>query len=359
MLVDTAQRLFSDLCTADVHARSEAGEWIPALWSALEGVGLVDAARSSHRGGAGADLGDVLAVIREAGAASLPAPLAETMIAELLLAAAGLPSRPGALAIGPVVASDELSLKRRGRAWTLSGVLHRVPWGRWARSLVVIARAGKGWGTAIVDAPKVDRHGRNFAHEPRDDFRFDGVRIDTELVALADHRPDSLRLYGALFRLAAMTGALDRLLAMTVEYAVQRVQFGRPIAKFQAVQQQIAVLASQVGAASAATDATIEALQHGSAHFEIAAAKLRVGEAAGIAVAIAHQVHGAMGFTREHALHRSTRRLWSWRDEFGSENEWAEWLGEVVAALGSKELWPFLTSEPKSLPVTPAQDVRE
>ena len=77
----------------------------------------------------------------------------------------------------------------------------------------------------------------------------------------------------------------------------------------------------------------------------MAAAKARVGEAAGIAAAIAHQVHAAIGFTHEHALHRSTRRLWSWREEFGSESEWAEWVGECVAGLGGSEaLWPFITA---------------
>ena len=58
---------------------------------------------------------------------------------------------------------------------------------------------------------------------------------------------------------------------------------------------------------------------------------MRVGEAAGTGAAIAHQVHGAMGFTYEHTLHHATRRLWAWREEFGNETYWAMRLGRMVA----------------------------
>jgi acyl-CoA dehydrogenase len=77
---------------------------------------------------------------------------------------------------------------------------------------------------------------------------------------------------------------------------------------------------------------------------EVAAAKIRVGEAAGEGAAIAHQVLGAIGFTREHVLHRYTRRLWAWRDDFGSESQWAVKLGQLVAARGADALWPMLSA---------------
>jgi acyl-CoA dehydrogenase len=350
MLVETSRRVFATVCTSDAYERAEAQTWQPQLWAALEDAGLTDAARSADREGSGIELADALAAVRQAGAACVPAPLAETMLAELALAAAGLPPRPGVLTVGPVLAQDSLVLERKGAGWTLSGTAHRIPWGRHARAIVLLARDGDGWATVVVDTAVPSKSGVNFAHEPRDDYRFDAQPVPGDSVARGGYSPADLRLKGALFRVAAMAGALERILAMTVSYALERVQFGRPIAKFQAIQQQIAVMATQVGAASAAAEAMLEALRHGPAHFEIAAAKLRVGEAAGIAAGIAHQVHGAMGFTYEHALHRSTRRLWSWRDEFGSENEWADWLGALVAGMGAKGLWPFLTSDPKVVP---------
>ena len=137
-----------------------------------------------------------------------------------------------------------------------------------------------------------------------------------------------------------MTGALETILSLTVRYAQERVQVGRPIGEFQAIQQQISVLASHVAAAVAAAQGAIDRAARSDADFEIAAAKTRIGEAAGISAVIAHQVHGAMGFTHEHSLQLSTRRLWAWRDEFGSEAEWAEWIGRAVARVGGSGLWP-------------------
>jgi len=128
-----------------------------------------------------------------------------------------------------------------------------------------------------------------------------------------------------------------------VRYASERVQFGRPIGRFQAVQQNLAVLAGQAAAATAAAEAAIEATAQGFASHAIAAAKIRAGEAASLGAAIAHQVHGAIGFTQEYPLNRLTRRLWSWRDEFGNETHWARVLGGAVAAAGAERLWTGIT----------------
>jgi acyl-CoA dehydrogenase len=113
------------------------------------------------------------------------------------------------------------------------------------------------------------------------------------------------------------------------------------------VQQQIAALASQVAAGSAVAQAAAEANAAGLARFEIAAAKARIGEAVAVVAGVAHQVHAAMGFTHEHALHRSTRRLWAWRDEFGTETEWQAWVGTVAAQLGGEALWPYIVAARK------------
>jgi acyl-CoA dehydrogenase len=163
-------------------------------------------------------------------------------------------------------------------------------------------------------------------------------------------RPNSADVFDKLFRLGALcrsfqiAGALETVLRMCVEHANVRVQFGKPIAQFQAVRQQIAVLAGQAAAASRAADLALEAVMRGGGENEIAAAKSRAGEAAGIAASIAHQVHGAMGITYEHALHQYTRRLWAWRDDFGNERYWQRKLGASIAARGADNLWPFLTA---------------
>ena len=86
------------------------------------------------------------------------------------------------------------------------------------------------------------------------------------------------------------------------------------------------------------------AVRNGDIEFAAASAKLRVGEAAGKVCDIVHQVHGAIGFTHEHRLHHFTRRLWSWRDEFGVESQWALDLGRLMIAEGADGLWPFLAA---------------
>jgi len=106
------------------------------------------------------------------------------------------------------------------------------------------------------------------------------------------------------------------------------------------------VMAGQVAAAGAAADTGVEALSiddPAKQEFLVAIAKTRVGDAATLASEIAHQVHGAIGFTKEYSLQLSTRRLWSWRDEFGGESEWAAKVGAYVCAAGADALWPTLT----------------
>jgi alkylation response protein AidB-like acyl-CoA dehydrogenase len=136
---------------------------------------------------------------------------------------------------------------------------------------------------------------------------------------------------------------LERVLALTVAYAGERSQFGKPIGRFQAVQQSLAEMAGHVAAGAAAAGGAAEAFA-GADLLPIAAAKVRTGEAAGRAAAIAHQVHGAIGFTQEHILHRFTGRLWSWRDEFGDEAEWSLALGTQAVEAGPDGLWPLVTA---------------
>jgi len=128
-----------------------------------------------------------------------------------------------------------------------------------------------------------------------------------------------------------------------VRYATERKQFGRPIGNFQAIQHNLAILAGHVAAAGSAAEWAFRAADRGEPAFEVAVAKVRAGEAAGIGAGIAHQAHGAIGFTYEHSLHHATRRLWAWREEFGNETHWATQLGHMVAARGADALWPFIT----------------
>jgi len=148
----------------------------------------------------------------------------------------------------------------------------------------------------------------------------------------------------AAARAAQIAGALESALDLSVRYTRERKQFGRPLAAFQAIQQQLAVLAEETCAASMAAAAAFKALDRGDAAFECACAKLRANQAAAAGASIAHQVHGAMGFTQEYALQKFTRRLWLWRGEFGNDRHWADAVGAHIAARGPDNFWSDLVA---------------
>jgi alkylation response protein AidB-like acyl-CoA dehydrogenase len=349
LLVESANRVCADHCTRAAMEAAESGAWPATLWRTVESTGLAAAAAAEARGGAGADVDDLCALARVAGSWAIPVPLVETWLAEQMLAAAGMQPIEGPLTVGPVLRRDRVRLKRQGGAWLLSGEMKRVPWARAAAALVIVADSDEGSRTVALRDPPSIVEAFNYAREARDSVRLDGCRVADESVGSADRGMGRAELFfrGALFRAQQMAGAMERILEQTVAYAEERVQFGRPIGKFQAVQQQIAALASQVAASTAAAQAAAEANVQGLARFEIAAAKARIGEAVALVAGVGHQVHAAIGFTHEHSLHRSTRRLWSWRDEFGSESDWQAWVGRVAAQVGGESLWSYVVAARK------------
>ena len=283
-------------------------------------------------------MAEAVTILRAAGHHAAPIPLAETMLARWLCAACEIEAPAGALTVGPVEPGDRLDMAEAA----LSGHADHIPWGRDAAAIVLIV------GNTLLVVPQGAANftsGKNLAGEPRD--HLGAVGSGGRSAPLPDEVDVRLvQRFGALFRAAQMTGAMEAALALSTRYANDRVQFGRPIAKFQAIQQQLALLAEHAAAASVAVEsaALAVAAAHPSSALAVAAAKIRAGEAAGKVAEIAHQVHGAIGFTHEHSLHRLTRRLWSWRDEFGTESHWSRELGRAVMAAGADALWPTITA---------------
>lgn len=309
LLTDTAERIFADHCDKAVLDAAERGEFPEKLWSVLVENGLHEMALMDS----GIPLADVFAVIKVAGRHALPLPLAESLLANRWRG-----SSDGFASVG-----------RSGGVGAME-----VPWGRRADCVLAAdANLAHVLGVSGV-AP-----GANLAGEPRDDV--EGEREST--LALDE---DPLLLL-ALSRTLLMAGALERVLELSLAYATEREQFGRPISKFQAIQHNLAIMAAETAAAIRAADAAAAALDGADAErlpLEIAAGKARVGEACGVVAELAHQVHGAMGYTHEHQLHHFTRRLWAWRDEFGAETHWQRRLGSALAARGADALWDFLAT---------------
>jgi acyl-CoA dehydrogenase len=338
MLRETADRLFHTHCDTATQRSADQGAFPAALWSVLEEAGLHRALVPEEAGGFGVTVPDALSLLKVAGAHAVPLPLAETMLASWLLAGARLEIPDGPLTAGPVRDGESVSLMPADGGWLVSGTVTRVPWARDVDRLVVLA---DGMVALVGKQSWSIEPGENIAREPRDTVRLDGRVI---AAGRTQTTASDLLAVGAAMRTQQIAGALTRLTEMTTQYAQDRVQFGRPIGKFQAVQQNLAVMAGQTAAAVAAADLSAEAVAAGVKILPIAAGKARSGEAAGIAAGIAHQVHGAIGFTFEHNLHFLTRRLWSWRDEFGKDAAWNWLLGRHMAQAGADALWAEITA---------------
>ncbi|HEX6002549.1 MAG TPA: acyl-CoA dehydrogenase family protein, partial [Burkholderiales bacterium] len=296
-------------------------------------------------GGAGGTLSDLAAVLRIAGRHAAPVPLAETaMLAAWMLTSSAIAVPRGPLAAGPS-GPEVLHARRDAGRWVLSGVLPRMPWGRIAHRLVILAQAESGGIVATIDPARCEiRAGRNLAGEPRDSVMLRDVPAEDAAPATKVTR-SALKARGALARALLMAGALERALELAVRYAQERVQFGRRIGQFQAVQQELARFAGEVAAALAAALSAAGVMERGGdVTLAVASAKIRTAEAARTGALIAHQIHGAIGVTDEHPLHHATLRLWSWREEYGNEAEWAVMLGGITQKRGADQLWPALTT---------------
>ena len=336
MLRETTGRALRDLLTDAARAEIASGAMPQELWSALEELGLPYALLTEEAGGFGAPPAQALSLLVIAGEHALPLPLADTMLARFLLAKAGVEAPPGLLTLAP---GAEVVLDSRGRA---SGRAWNAPWGRHAAAVVAVSETADG--PVVLAAPQSALQvepGADIAGDPSDTIRFEAVPTSR-----APFTAQEARAAGAATRALMIAGALSAVTAMTTQYAEERKQFGRAIGKFQAVQQNLAVLAGQSASALAAADLAADAVVAWGPGLvpAVAAAKVRCGEAAGVGAAIAHQTHGAIGFTREHRLHHYTLRLSAWRDQFGREAEWARYLGGHLFAAGPEGLWPALTA---------------
>lgn len=360
IVAETARRIFGDVCDPQTVNRATDPGWKAPAWAALEQAGLPLAWVPDDLGGAGAGLAEGFAVVREAGRFAAPLPVAETLLAGWLLSQAGISAPAGAMSCGPTRDGDKITLAGNG---SLTGRLRAIPFAKEARHLAILAqREGAGVAIALIEtAAARPADGKSIAGDALNAVTLEGVRPVAVKDAPARLDAEALMLMGATVRAMQMAGALEAILDAAVSYANERVAFERPIAKFQAVQHNLARLAGEVAAAVAAAGSAADAIAAASpphkgegnpvtagfdegVFLEAASAKIRVGEAAGEGAGIAHQVLGAIGFTREHTLHRFTQRLWAWRDDFGNESYWAVKLGARVAAKGADGLWPMLAA---------------
>lgn len=335
LIHDAAHRLFEQHVTPELLLRAEQGEWSARLWEAVEEAGFLDALADEDATPV-ERAANTIALLKAAARHLVPLPLGETIMARALLASRKVKVPLGPLSLGILDGHTH----QHGDHAHLKGTAARVAYARNTTGLLLGTMDGTECVLIATRRGKL-KDSTNMAGEPRDDVSF----TDTAGTTVSGINGRDLFLAGAALRAVAMSGALERILMQTVEYARTRVQFGKPIAAFQAIQQQLAVLAGHTAASSMAAEAALTSLSDLTRRdIDVAVAKVRAGEAVGPATSIAHQVHGAIGITREHSLHFATRRLWSWRAEFGAETLWAGQLGRSAASNGGDGFWPSITT---------------
>jgi acyl-CoA dehydrogenase len=348
IVAETAEKIFADLADAQTINRDNKGAWKAPLWQALTEAGLPLSWVPEDCGGSGASLAEGFSVLSAAGRFAVAVPLAETMLAGWLLAQAKIASPDGEMTVVPASPKDRITVDTDG---SLSGKARGVPFARAAKHFAVLASDAKGgFSIALVDAATCRiETGLNLGGDNSDTVTLDKVQPVTIKPAPQGFDQTRLMLMGGVARSLQIAGALESMLEISVRYSNERVAFEKKISKFQAVQHNLARLAGETAAAQAAATSAADAIASTTAFndevfLEAVAAKIRCAEAAEKGGAIAHQVHGAIGFTIEHILHRYSLRALAWRDDFGSESYWAVELGKLVCNRGADELWPLVAS---------------
>ncbi|MGX7677469.1 acyl-CoA dehydrogenase family protein [Jatrophihabitans sp. DSM 45814] len=329
------------------------------LWDLLATAEMPWVGIAENAGGAGGEIADQVAVIEAVSAGARSVPVVETgFVAGWLAEQSGLPvDRLLTVALVPVASDDLISAQRTADGWRITARVQRVPFARHAEEFLVLAPLGGQFRAVRLDRSRCEvAFGSNLAGEPRDEL----IALDVP-VAEGDIgspgpllTPAHLLARAALGRAIQSAAALRAVQTMTVRYAGQRTQFGRPIAEFQAVANHLALIAAEAEAAAAITTLAIDtwsavgsaagsaggSASDSAAVTAVAAiAKARCTTAAMRANASAHQVHGAMGISAEYPLGQLTKRLWSWGADYGDERFWNRRLGRLVLDSGIG-LWP-------------------
>ncbi|KAA5838314.1 hypothetical protein F1721_02430 [Saccharopolyspora hirsuta] len=288
------------------------------LWPTLVELGWPQVGVAEERGGVGGTLQDLTELVAATAASGVSVPLVEMAVSRWILGAE--------LETAPLVVT--------------AASTGAVPWARYASHVLVRPEQESAFlvergGVEIVP-------GENLAGEPRDAVRLTGTRIPVP--DAPSH--DAVLARSALLNSAALLGAARRAYERTREHVTQREQFGRPLVALKAVANSLAEMRVHLVATETAVTRAVRVHEQDPdrALAATAAAKITAARTATSIARAAHQLHGAMGVTREHPLHHVTRKLWAWRDECGTERRWSARLGRTALAAGEADLWDRITA---------------
>ena len=312
-LRSTARDLLTELCPPAAVRAAWTQAPDPAPWQALTAAGALSVLVPQSDGGLGLDETYLVPVLEEAGRAALPHPLTETALVAAPLGVVGPMVATDLGAVGPMVATD---LGAAGAA---------VPSATFAESFLLVCDRG----LRLYEAHEVDVEPMATVDASRHCGRVqpraggETVTEDPDAVAAAFDR-------GVLGSAAELVGLSRAMLELTVDYAAQRHQFGRPIGSFQAVKHHLANARIQIEFASPAVLYAAYAVAHSrpEATRSVSQAKWLAGEAAAVTGRAALQCHGAIGYTTEYDLHVYLKRSWALARSWGG----ADFHADRVAA---------------------------
>lgn len=342
MLADAVQRMLADTVSHRGTIAAEQAGIDRAAWDQLTELGVVG------EGAAAMSLAELAVVVEAVGAAAALVPYADSeALGRWLAHAVGFDTGTKVLAVAPIT-SGQGQVRRTGGGAQLSIKGMAIAWAGVADQVLLSFRDGDQCLVGLVDAGAIElAPSPSMAGEPHGIVRSALIEVDAAQLREVGpaHGPQAVLQRGALCRSIQMLGAMTRANALTLQYARDRKQFRRPLSDFQVIQSYLAAMAGELCAAAGIVQVAIDAAEGEGAFEAIAAAKIRVGQAARQITQMGHQVHGAIGFTQEYPLNLWTRRLWSWREEYGNEAQWAAELGAQVVAQGADALWPGLTQQ--------------
>jgi acyl-CoA dehydrogenase len=311
MFLEALEKVLADTVTSAAIRQVEAGGSADGLWQPIEAAGFLDLMLPEAHGGAGLPLADLFPILECLGRHGMPLPVAQSMVARALVG--------GQATLPPGMVTLALQLQRpAGGRWRSP----QVPGGQVASHVLV----ADGEALLVLDATSAQR-------EPVGDPRSLVANLSwseaTPLVRM-DSGGGQLAPFAAALMAAQLSGAMQRCFDMALVQCNTRVQFGKSIGKFQALQQQLSVMAEHVLAAAIAAEASFRSTGPAPEALAAAVAKSRTSEAVGVVAATAHAVHGAIGMTDEFDLGLITRRLHDWRLAYGAEHVWNLQIGARV-----------------------------
>ncbi|NLY33406.1 MAG: acyl-CoA dehydrogenase [Alcaligenaceae bacterium] len=323
-------RLFADIAEKFGNSLDLSCADYETIWSEIAASGFLDVMRSEEKGGAGLSLKEAGNLFKLEGYFNLPVPFASTLLARSWLDGNGQTIPEGAV----VIATMGVQVSEgQGQI-----VINKLPFGHRAACFLVLANQScylLAREKAVVNEVY---HAGLFASVSWN--LEDAIRLDVSAQAL-----DDLFNLAALAALVPSVGAMERIFEMTLEYANQRQQFGRPLSKFQAIQHQISVLAEQIWAARMATQIACNSGNDRPDPNLLAIARYQVSFVSDQVADISHAVHGAIGITEEYALHFYTRRVREFKSEAGTQSCWAKKLGRHVLGQEGETVLSMLTGE--------------